>query len=435
MTRLLRLPSFANCSVILVALMALALPGCAGSQTGGEVLDEGADGCTIVSERVIEATAATSLGVKGSELLALLDGTFQATGTFAGSTGYATVSPDAGEMKVTVSFDVDATTLREIEREVKSSGDTTELTFAPGACAAQVAVDVKVRVAFDNGALDETLSSTIYFDSNSLARTTLRLDPIKLHGTLEIRPKAENLEIDSLTLSLALVRGSLSGKLDAVLASNDGEVATATANSLATFPSERCDAGYALALENELAQELTATLATYRDFNFTWPNQATTTLTLGYEVASACYLPPNSFGATEESVELAISTTAKTADGGIDGTWKLTANFVLDSEGKASSVAVRRDAYLADVFPTDTFAEDTGISGFVISGTPNASFDFTWNDQVGDALPTSGQMTFFGISASACDTTTKGDDTSGSTGGCAGMQATELGTATFSASE
>jgi hypothetical protein len=280
-----------------------------------------------------------------------------------------------------------------------------------------------------------TLSSTIYFDSSSLARTTLRLEPSKLSGTLEIRPKAENLEIDSLTLSLALVRGSLSGKLDAVLASNDGEVAMATANSLATFPAVSCVAGYALALEDELAQELTATLATYRDFNFTWPDQATTTLTLGYEVASACYFPPNSLGATEESVELAVSTTAKTADGGIDGTWKLKAKFVLDAEGKATSIAVRRDAYLADVFPTETFAEDTGISGFVISGTPNASFDFTWNDEIGDALPTSGQMTFFGITASNCDTTTNGDAPNTAPSGCAGMQPTELGTATFTASE
>lgn len=435
MIRSLRLSSSAVfLRTALTGLLALGLPGCTAGQTGGEVLESDRDGCTIVSATELDVEDETSLGVEGSVLLAMLASPLSAEVAFPGSNDQLSVTPAAGDTTVDVEFDVDPSTLRALERSPESRDGVETLEAAPveNDCDPQVAVDGTVRVRFGNGALDDEFEATIVFDSASLARASVALDLANLDGSLVVTPKDDAFDVARVSLDLALAKGSLSGRLDALLESIGDEVAAASGSAIATFPKVTCDRGYPLAKTDATVVELGEALAERGSFDFSWPDERATTMTLASTIDGACYVPGS--GSNPEAVELLLTSAVATADGGIDGSWALRATMSLDSAGELASIAVFRDAYLAAVFPSATFAEDSGITGFAPSSEPNTSFDFTWNDDVTDALPAAGQMTFFGIGASACaEADPEETEGGGSSPGCAGADITEIGTASFRA--
>lgn len=437
MIRSLRLTSSAVfLRTALTGLVALGLPGCMAGQTGGEVLESDRDGCTIVGSTELEANDETSFGVYGTTLLAMLDASLSAEVAFPGSNAQLTVAPAAGDTTVEVEFDADPSTLRALERtkERRDGVETLEAAPAESECDPQIAVDGTVRVRFENGALDEEFDATIVFDSASLARVSVDLDLAKLEGSLAVTPKDDAFDVARVSLDLAVAKGSLSGRLDVLLESIGDEVAVASGSAIATFPKVTCDRGYPLAKTDATVVELGEALAERASFDFSWPDERATTMTLASTIDGACYVAGS--GSNPEAVELLLTSAVATADGGVDGNWALRATMSLDSSGELASIAVFRDAYLADSFPSATFAEDSGITGFAPSSEPNTSFDFTWNDDVTDALPAAGQMTFFGIGASACgETEAEETEDGGSSPGCAGADITEIGTATFRATE
>jgi hypothetical protein len=425
-----------------LAALGLLCLSCASGQIGGEV-GHNADAtlevfgsCDAVGEERVEADD-PSLEIDLDELQSRLDG-LDATVSLAfglelPATFTLTPAPSTTDLDLDIA--IVPNSARRIEREISdeavgaeegSSGTDAE---DDGACAPLLAFDATVALAAENGALEGTFDVVFVASSAHLATAAFDIESKDFGGSfaLDYNDEPGN-DLTSVRVQLAWADGQLSGSIMGQVASNDG--ASSSVVDIAAFPADGCLFGHDLPADSTLAESAREAASSLDQFDLTWPDGATTDLTLSYDLGRACLAP--SFDIT--TVTIPATTDVLSADGGIDGVWNLTATVGIDEAGDVTSVYLERAAMLS--YEAGTFAEQTGISGIEVDPEIVTSFALEIHEESRGA-PASGTITVFESQPALCDTPPPEAPTGGGgvEPGCAGDQLTEVATATLTSRE
>jgi len=422
--------------------------GCAKGQMGGEIgittdnTDEGGANCKDgPSTMLLPDEEIQSLPFKLSDLIDAIEGQHEASLAWRGneeaSFANIEVTPEAQLTTIHVAVTPLPETGRLVERsEQSSTGDGETLTdegVHPG-CADRVVVDAQVTVQSDNGALDETFSTTFWTSDGVVAHSDITAEPADFGGSFSVDVSAvgDHAQASQTQLQLSLAFGALSGTLGGLVETDNGEVATGAAITYARFPAESaCESGFVLPTDAELHADVEQLLGEHTQFDFAWQGEATQRLTVQTTVGAICY--------NEQDVGYGPAFTARVeshvqlADDTIDGTWPLDAFIIQDEDGGLARVDVQRNSHMARSFAPQEFAQQTGILG-VESEADALSFSFGWSVDGTASAVASGELTLLELTMAACDEPLPTDAEEGegaSSPGCRGTDVKELKNAQF----
>jgi len=214
---------------------ALLLGACLGGQTGGEtggtrvVEDQPAfsgEGCEEQSTPLAEDEV-SPLGFSAADVALLVGESTTTPMVWLDTTALgveATVQPGPSELTLTI---LDLTNPRFIDASPKEPEDGAAIEPAAD-CPDRVDVDVTLRITTADGALDETVSTTLHATSAELVELSVPLEPTSLTGTFSATPVSSTAELQGFALHTTYDLTGTSGELSATLTQTDGEVASAT---------------------------------------------------------------------------------------------------------------------------------------------------------------------------------------------------------------
>lgn len=405
---------------------------CTSGQIGGEV---GYGDATLETLGVCDVARETTVAPDDAELpfdlgalIAELDG-LHAVESLAWGQSLApsvVLAPEPATSSITVDIEYVAGSARRIDRERPEDLASSE---TADECGPLLAFDAKLTISAENGAIDDEFLVVFAAHSPHLATAATDFEPREVDGAFELDLNGDTRDdLQGARLQIAWADGQLSGSLSAHVSAEDEAVSTAL--EIARFPSDGCDAGYDLPADSPLTQNAQQTLSALDEFDLTWPDDATTQLTLTHEFGHACLTP---WGETTALV-LDLTTTAISADGGIDGEWALLASISFDDEDEPTWVDVTRAD--TSTFEPDEFASETGITGITPSGDARATFTLQLTDDTTDERVADGMVVVFESRPAVCDPAP--DEPTGGGGvapGCAGDQLIEVDTAFLTLAE
>jgi hypothetical protein len=216
-------------------MAALLLGACLGGQTGGET---GADSPTEdetqyagagCEEEVtpLAADEVSALGFSAADVALLVGESVTTPMVWLDTTDLgvqATVEPGPSELTITI---LDSTDPRFVDASPKEPEDGAAIEPAAD-CPDRVDVDVTLHITTADGALDETVSTTLHATSAELVDLVVPLDPTSLTGTFRATLVSSTAELQNFALHTTYDSTGTNGELSATLTETDGEVAMAT---------------------------------------------------------------------------------------------------------------------------------------------------------------------------------------------------------------
>lgn len=417
-----------------------------GPGMGGEGTLGWGEQCEDVETIPVGPGEPTMLGFAGQALLDLVGGPHEAELVWGPSSAGMPLAvdyeliPAAGDSTVRVEVTPDVSTLRLVERRPVAEDSATGQEAGPmvlgdtaGECPSELRVDARVEVTTENGALDDSFSVTLATSSATSVNVGIPVEPGGLNGSFDVVvADTEGTKAVQTTLTLAFAPGAFSGALAGSLQVTTEAVASAAGVTYGYFPRERCESGVLVGADSTFAQSLQAELDTLSNFDLTWPEGDTTTLTLSHQVRQICLDPIWAMG--DPMAVIQLDSSASTADQRIDGTWQLEAQVSLDPTGAPAATRILRQAYLANTYPAAQFEAATGISGFDLGDAEQATFFLDLAPSETEEGAAQGSLTIFAVSPLSCPP--PADLPNNATApGCAGNEAVELGVATLVAAE
>lgn len=429
-------------------LLALTAVGCTTGQIGGEVdlepdddlAGQEGDSCEAVATTDVAADEETSLGLVAEEIAAAIEGTHEAPLDWGTNVpgSLVTATPESGASNITVTIEVLRDSAQVVDLEPKRAdgdGDGAAIEIETPPCEDELRIDALVTVVTENGALNETLPATFASTDGILIRSRIDL-PDELEGSFSVDVSGLENGKHSEWLDLSFVLGTMSGDVSGMVESNNGEVAMAGSAEYGRFPIESCAYGYLVDPESEWATELQTILAAHSEFELAWDGGSSTSMTVTPSFGQFCYeADPYS---SEATLSVALPTEVSTTDGSISGSWDLLAQVTLLPDGSLATISVLRDNYLGATYPVESFASETGITGFD-SSADALSFQFGYVIDVAEGQPAYGSMAILEATVPECaqpgyePEVVESPDGGQSSPGCAGADFTEIATATLTA--
>jgi len=335
-----------------VLVLALGLvTGCEGGQTGdlsgqnGTGNETGSEGCDEHRQKLASFDETTDAG-SANQLLAFAERTFDAPLTWkAPPAGQAwSVGPESGSgsIHVSVTRGQSAYLLSYTPHESNGSGSGAGVENVGVICPpTRLAVEARVDVTTDGGALDESYDALIRSRTAGVAQLSVPFDPTRVSGTLQIsssNPQAKLVQLQlAATLTTEGMTGSLAGLEQVTHGSGPDSAVSASSAVLAVWPdSAACQArgrdggGLGVAIEAEaLGSTGEATLASLvpsQPVPISWLDGSDTTLTIGLEATGDGCLRVEQDFPTESgsgvSVSYPVTISLRSADGRLDGTYQ-----------------------------------------------------------------------------------------------------------------
>ena len=216
-------------------LTVLGLGACMGGQTGGETGADWHDNQTpdsYAGESCDEQAfplgpnELSPLGFGAAEVLAFVgESTTTPMVWLDTSALQVQTNVEPGPSELTVAL-LDSTNPRFVEVSPAESEDGGAMLPASD-CPNRVDIDVTLRLTTADGALDETVPSTLHAMEADVVELVVPLDSANLTGTFRASPDNPNAELVGFTLHATYAPAGMSGELSATLAETDGEVASA----------------------------------------------------------------------------------------------------------------------------------------------------------------------------------------------------------------
>ncbi len=426
---------------VLSLLAALGAGGCAGGQTGGEFGaeegtggeggggtlhgDESGNACEeTLTELALDETS--PLGFAAADVLALAEGTHEATLTWApdeSATATTTLEPGTTEVALVVEAAGPASFVDAAPPSSGDSGGTIDLAWD---CPDRVAVPVTVTLTTADGALDETLDGTLSATSAGSAELVLPVDLDELEGTLSFEVVSPEGGVPTqTTLEVVFGEGIFAGRLGGTIVKQTSQVAMATSATYAEWGYGACerdafpvDPQSPGAITGEMLLDVvngTSPLAV------TWGDGTETTLTLTAASGdpAVCLRPANErLGYPDAVYLLAAEATLLSADGRLDAVQTIAIEATA-AEGSPTALTLR-SASVQPVEPAE-FADVYGLSGVDLGDATDAYLTLEIQVLVeGDAATAEGALTVFGTPPTDCV------DTETSTCGFPGWQPIEV---------
>lgn len=331
------LPLFAAC----LGLWSAALPGCDdGTSTGNPDRNNGGETagsamCEADGSEPLTLDQETSLGFRVSEVLAFVEGTHEETLTWYPQE-IAEYGPESGQQALTLTVTrKGAPRFARYRMKQGSGAGLGEIAIAGGGCEPAVEVDVDITLRTAQGALNETLSTTLQIRSPYVVRVWLNPDPNKLQGSFHItQVNQPGFRLVQLNLSAQFTPYGNSGELRPTFEKRDANSVGASAGGrqpLASWGEQvACDMGMVgvprdLALEGFSADDVVSLWNGVKAPTVAFDNLPASALTLApLQLSSTCALLERSeaWGLTQVgTIAVAGSVGVKSADGHIDGSW------------------------------------------------------------------------------------------------------------------
>ena len=213
-------------SLLLADAVLFAGQGCdhAGGQTGEESY-----GCRPVSSTPLATTASSPLGFSAADALTTMGGSHDGTVNWA----------KGGDTALTVSITPRGGDAAFVHRAWGGGSGSVEIEIASvdaGACSDSIDIPVTLGFKTADGAFDEQWDATLSATTASRGQIVLPVDVAKLTGTYhvtEVDP-SQYTKID-VTLQLSIDAGVPSGSLAGIGTQVQGDTASGTPFSIATF--------------------------------------------------------------------------------------------------------------------------------------------------------------------------------------------------------
>ncbi len=444
----MRLPPRNPCSLRIFALT-LPLLGCFGTSTGNPTQEPTGEGnagagyCKEASSRPVQLNEQTALGFSAAEVLTFVEGTHQETLTWHPHS-LASYGPESGEHQLTLTVTRRSTPIRLTQFTVDTGG--TEIGI-DGNCSDALAIDVRVALQTDGGALDESFDTTLFVRSSRKVSLFHRLDHEQLGGSFEIteirQPRSRLAQLDlSATLTPFGTSGGLNGVIEQSSADGTAIGAGPGQGPFASWGPASCGhwGGDPVPLDQPVAEfsgsDVISLLDAVQSVNVAWSGAPASS-------ASFTFAPSGGVCAQLEAdpfapgiggvgaLNIAGVLSVRSQDGRIDAAWPVQANALPDEDGALREVKLTFDD---PRLPREGSLETRyGLSGIDTSAYDSASVSLTLTLAPGAAL--AGELRVTGFTNPMCSTEPLRDANGNIVGspGCQGATPTELARAQLSA--
>ncbi len=204
-----------------------------GPGTGGEAADH--DGhCEERGAVTLELDEQSTLGFSAADMLALADNAQDQTLNWHALSNVS-VGPESGEQALTLEI-TSRGQARLVDYERKANGFE-----IGGECPDRLEVPVTLKLRSAQGALDESIETTLSARSAHVARIYHRLPADKIAGSLEVEAQ-DGFKLNSLTVALSLTSFGGSGEITPMLEKSSGDTASAApSRPLASWGQSGCE--------------------------------------------------------------------------------------------------------------------------------------------------------------------------------------------------
>jgi hypothetical protein len=403
-----------------------------GGDGTGELAGGGAN-CKVTSAMEVAPDAETTLGFKASDILAFVAGKHEEKITWNAQDGF-TYGPESGEH--TLTLEITAKGAPRLTHYTRAANGGGEIALIGGeACSDAIEIDVEVHVKTDQGALDETFSSTLVARNDKQVSLYQRLTNDKPEGSFSVSSVSlANARVVQLALSIKLTKYGTQGSFTGILEQRigDGVAAGTSRDPIASWGPQDC--GYhgtpvpnSAKVEGYSADDVLSLLGRATSASVASTGSAPSTASLAFSAQSdhACAVLDDGFATLggEGSLYVRAALLIKSADGRIDATWPLGITATSTPSGEIQEVRVAFDD--AQISATSDFGARYGLRDVDVSRFDSAIANLSLSATT--QAPLSGTLTVTGFKNAPCAPSVMvGPDGSSSSGGCAGAAATQV---------
>lgn len=439
-----------------VALLAVST-GCTTGQIGGEIENTNGPGeedalagpsCEAIETTEVGLDEETSIGITVQDVIEAISGTHETTLSWGAELSGldATLTPEAGETTILIEVTPRPESATFVDLEPKQSNGGQEdgpsiVEPAAEACADEVRVVADVTVASGNGALDDTFEVIFRAKSESVVSGSVGVSPGELDGSFDLASEG-NAEPVQTRLSLSFAFGTVSGEISGFWQEvhgdpNDDDTAVSASSAVyGRIPANGCQSGVLISEGSLWSDAILDAVSSNTEFDFTWQAGEMTNLTVSPTVGTLCLAVDDLEGGG--TILGDVSAALESEDGRLDAAWDLQVRANIEAE-EITSLSVRSVDKEHHGYLAEDFASETGISGVETDAT-ELGFEFVYTIGL-EGETTSGTLTILELLIPDCarpdyepEVITTPDGGSGSDG-CAGIDVTEIETATFVAAD
>lgn len=363
------------------------------------------------AERPLDLDERTPLGVSAADLLVFVGGSHDET--LAWQDSAASFGPEHGRSAIHI--DIEPLGARFIDRSPKQSSGgagtlaVPEIALIGDPCADSIALDVRLHLWTEGGALDETLETTLQARAGDYATGQLMLPTDMLTGSFSAQVSVPNGFVargaPRLYVNLGFSKYGDSGQLQlqSEFASSDGQsVAQGSAGVLARFPADNtCQSGIGVAADQSVrGLSVAGVLDRLNGSSPARLDGSAATLELAFE-SSAARVCVALDGPENEPMRIEVPGKARlhSSDQRIDGTIDVTIS------GDASGGVLQRSSANASDFLLDVAQAQARVAKYAIaqaldfSSYDGGSFEFLADVSEGTA---SGALRAYGLRLPDC---------------------------------
>ncbi len=401
----------------LFLVAALGAAGCAGGQTGGEFgAENGTGGGTALEggssceedTTELELDEVSPLGFSAEDVLALAEGTHEATLTWApDEASMATTTLESGTTAVTLVVEA-AGPASFVDAEPPSSGGTVGMIALGRVCPDRVDVPVTVTLTTADGALDETLEGTLSATDAGSATLLVPIELDELEGTLSFEVVSPEGGVPIQTrLEVVFGEGIFAGRLSGTIEQRTDRVATAAGATYAEWGYDACEQG-AFPVDPGSPEAITsaALLEVVNGASplaVTWGDGTETTLSLAAvaDGPTVCWRPASEeLGYPEDAYLVSAEVTMTSADGRLDAVQGVTLEAAA-ANGAPTAITLRSAG--AQPVEPEEFEDSYGLTGVELGDATDAYLTLDLDFQIeGDTVVAEGALTVFGIPPTDC---------------------------------
>jgi hypothetical protein len=300
------------------------------------------------------------------------------------------------------------------------------------ACPDRLEIDVKVRVATADGALNENVEATLRASSPWVAELVVPLAPDELDGSLQLSVSSpDNAQITQLQLEAELGAGLFQGRLAGLVVANDGQVAMGAGFELLNWGPDVCQqSGLPIPVDagSPAPGAMLEVVNGSGPFTMTWADgqQSELSLSVTSDETWACLQQ------SSDEVVLNAQMSATSGDGRLDSVLGVQLIGLGDGAGGFAQVQLLYNDYFAKAVPVAEFETQFGISGVDLSAYESATITFgTIYDTSSEPAATSGQLEVLGLTTADCATEQQEPEPGAAAPGCVGTTSTVVDSATW----